>query len=388
MQLYTFSTAGSIVFGCESIHSLAKFMPMIGKVRSVLVVAQPSMLRNGIVEEMTNQLKKKGISFSIVTGVMNEPTTDNIEALYRRVIGCDADALIGIGGGSVLDATKLLSVLWTNDISLKQMLGVDLIPGPGLPTILIPTTAGTGSEVTPNAIVTLPAEELKIGIVSRHLYPRLAIIDPTLTLTLPKSTTAATGMDAFTHALESFISKKANPLSDLFALESIRLISRSIVTAYQDGSSLRAREDMLIGSLYGGLALANSGTAAVHALAYPLGGKFDFPHGAANAILLPHVLAFNLDAIGEKMVQIADAMGLHNNSSYHMNNAAQSVIEQVMTWIQELNMPQDLTKFGVTRQDVDSLAEAAMKVTRLLNNNPKTVTLEDARQIYSMLIPA
>lgn len=199
--------------------------------------------------------------------------------------------LIGIGGGSVLDGVKLLSVMRTNDSSIRDMLGVNLVTKLGLPTILIPTTSGTGSEVTANAIVTIPEDELKVGVVSEYLLPALAVLDPELTISLPPKLTASTGMDAFTHAFESFISNKANPISDVFAAEAMRMIASSLVDAYENGYSLEARESMLLGSMYGGMALSSSGTAAVHALAYPLGGKFGIPHGVANAMLLPHVIS-------------------------------------------------------------------------------------------------
>ncbi len=226
-----------------------------------------------------------------------EPTLENIERVFREDVAPHApDALIAIGGGSVLDAAKLFAVMLTNDTPLRDLLGIDKVTHPGKPMVLVPTTSGTGSEVTPNAIVTLPDEELKIGVVSRHLLPTLVILDPLLTLSLPRPITAATGMDAFTHSLESFISTKANPISDAFALESMRLIAGSIVEAWQQPESVRARGDMLLGSMYGGLALTAAGTAAVHALAYPLGGKFQVTHGVANAMLLPHVMAFNLTA--------------------------------------------------------------------------------------------
>jgi alcohol dehydrogenase class IV len=306
----------------------------------------------------------------------------HIEELYTKLAGEAFDAFIGLGGGSVLDVTKLLSVLGTGTgQKIVDMIGIDKVVSQGSPTILIPTTSGTGSEVTPNSIVTIPEEQLKVGIVSSHLYAAMVFVDPELTLQLPRTITAATGMDAFTHALESYISNKANPLSDMFALESIRRLSKGMVEAYQDGQSLLARETMLYGSVYGGMALASSGTAAVHALAYPLGGKFNITHGVANAMLLPHVMAFQLDAIAAKLVPVAEAMGLGGGKG-----AAERVLQCITDWTAQLQIPQNLLVFGVTEADISGLAASASKVTRLLNNNPKPLALEDMESIYRKLL--
>lgn len=306
---YQFQTAEHIIGGANSVDRLAEHLHLIGRnLKSALIVTQPSMRRLGFIDNITHQLDLKGIKADVTTRILPEPTIGNIEEVFESIRQQSYDFLIGIGGGSVLDAVKILSVLFTNEKSLSDLLGTDLVEHPGIPTALIPSTSGTGSEVTPNAIVTLPDEELKIGVVSKYLFPKLVILDPVLTLSLPKAITAATGMDAFTHSLESFISTKANPVSDMFALESIRLISSSIVEAYQNGSSINAREKMLLGSMYGGMALTAAGTATVHALAYPLGGKFKVTHGVANSMLLPHVMELNKNVIIERLAQVAGAM--------------------------------------------------------------------------------
>ncbi|TDF98709.1 iron-containing alcohol dehydrogenase [Paenibacillus piri] len=383
---YTHQTAGKIVGGPHCTRELAAHLRLFGDIKSALIVTQPSMIRQGIVEELRRQLSAAGIATEIETGIKPEPTVQNVEQVYDRISGQAFDLYIGLGGGSVLDAVKLLSVLATNPASVSEMIGTDLVGQAGIPTVMIPTTSGTGSEVTPNAIVTLPEEQLKIGIVSRHLLPQLVLIDPVLTVGLPQPITASTGMDAFTHALESFISNKANPLSDMFALESIRLISRSIAEAYRDGSSVTARERMLVGSMYGGMALTSAGTAAVHALAYPLGGKFHIPHGVANSMLLPHVMEFNMDAIAEdRLACVAEAMGLQTGGT--KAKTADRIVAQIRSWTKELHIPQNLHDYGVTERDVAPLAEAAAKVTRLLNNNPKQVFVQDMQALYHKLLP-
>lgn len=385
-KLYQFQTAGHIVAGRHSLQSLGEHLHLVGSgLRSALLITQPSMKALGAADELVKQLADKGIRTDMITSILPEPTIHNIEEVYKGIAGEAYDVLIGLGGGSVLDAAKILSVLKTNGGSVRELLGTDLVKQPGIPTILIPTTSGTGAEVTPNAIVTLPEEELKVGIVSKHMLPRLVFIDPMLTLGLPKPITAATGMDAFTHSLESFISNKANPISDMFALESIRLISSSIVEAYQNGSSVDAREKMLLGSMYGGMALTSAGTAAVHALAYPLGGKFKIAHGVANSMLLPHVMRFNMDAITERLSQVAGPMGI-GVGNISQAEAAEKVVERIVEWTKTLEIPQDLRSFGVQETDVPEMAVSASKVTRLLNNNPKVLSLADMEAIYRRLL--
>jgi len=385
-ELFQFRTAERIVAGRHALRALGSYLPDLGPLRRVLLVAGSSMVRQGFVEIATGQLAELGISHHLIAGVRQEPSAAEIDALNASLGEEKFDAVIGIGGGSVLDAAKLLSVLRTNDVPVASLIGAELASHRGLPAVMIPSTSGTGSEVTPNAIVTLPEEELKMAVVSRHLIPRLVILDPELTLALPKEVTAATGMDAFTHALESFISNKANAFGDTFALDSMRLLSRSMLDVYADGSNYRAREQMLIGSMYGGAALTASGTAAVHALAYPLGGKFGIPHGVANAMLLPHVMAFNCDAIAGRLAVAAEAMGL-DTAGRSAARAAEAVIERIQEWTRALEIPQNLRHYGVTESDLDGLAEAASKVQRLLANNPKKLELADMRMLYARLLP-
>lgn len=383
MEQYSFQTARSIIAGCGSMERIVEHLQKLGSLESVLLVSQPFLQSNGTLDEVTGLLKSGGIAVHWNTDVQPEPTIAQLEELYSDIAEIPCDAIIGIGGGSVLDVVKLLSVMKTNKLSVREMLGTDLIPNPGIPTVLIPTTSGTGSEVTPNAIVTLPEEELKIGVVSRHLLPGLVILDPLLTLGLPPDITASTGMDAYTHALESFISNKANRFSDMYALEAIRNISASILQAYHHGDDRKAREDMLIGSMYGGMALTCAGTAAVHALAYPIGGKFHVPHGVANSMLLPHVMEFNLDAIVDRLAIVAEAMGLPTGVG--KEHQAEQVIEQIRVWTKEMKIPQDLTLFGAARKDIPELSLAASQVTRLMNNNPKKMTLDEIGAVYGKL---
>jgi alcohol dehydrogenase class IV len=391
MSHYHFQTVDHIVHGAGSLALLPDKLSLLenqGKrIRRIALITQPSMERLGVIEQVSAALAQKDVQVLIVRGVAPEPTIDNVETVFREQVAPFApDAVLAIGGGSVLDAAKLFAARMTNEGPLNDWLGIDLIKHAGIPMILVPSTAGTGSEVTPNAIVTLPEQELKVGIVSRHLLPQLVILDANLTLGLPKSITAATGMDAFVHSLESYISTKANPLSDMFAMESMRLIGANIVKAYQNGASIKAREAMMLGSMYGGLALTAAGTAAVHALAYPLGGMFNITHGVANAMLLPHVMAFNMDAIAPRLANVARTLGL-STATDDDDAAARKLMEQIVSWTAAVEIPQDLRPFGVDETHLDALAVAASKVKRLLANNPKALTLDDMKAIYRRLLP-
>lgn len=388
MSLYHFQTVKHLVHGAGALDQLGDKLALLDvPLRRVVLVTQNAMHGLGVTERVKAQLAARDIDVAVIDNVEIEPTLENIEQVFREQVSPhQPDALLAIGGGSVLDAAKLFAVMLTNEQSLKSMLGIDQVAFAGLPTVLVPTTAGTGSEVTPNAIVTLPDEELKVGVVSRHLLPALVLLDPLLTLSLPKAITAATGMDAFTHSLESFISNKANPVSDTFALESMRLIAGSIVEAYQQPDSVRARSDMLLGSTYGGVALTAAGTAAVHALAYPLGGKFHVTHGVANAMLLPHVMAFNLDSCAPRLKRAAVVCGLAREEDSD-EAAAGKLIEQIAAWTATLDIPQDLAAFGVREEHLPDMAVAASKVTRLMVNNPKPLSLDDIQALYRRLLP-
>ncbi|CAJ0737162.1 iron-containing alcohol dehydrogenase [Ralstonia mannitolilytica] len=387
-QTYHFQTVKHIVHGAGSLALLPEKLALLDvPVKRIALITQPAMEQNGVISRVVQALAARDIEARIVRGVEPEPTIENVEAVFREQIAPFApDVILSIGGGSVLDAAKLFAVRLTNNAPLREWLGIDLIKRPGIPLVLVPTTAGTGSEVTPNAIVTLPDEELKVGIVSRHLLPQLVILDAELTFGLPKPITAATGIDAFVHSLESYISTKANPVSDMFAMESMRLIGANLVEAYQNGHSVKAREAMMLGSMYGGLALTAAGTAAVHALAYPLGGMFGVTHGVANAMLLPHVMAFNKDAIVARLANVARALDISRHGDDD-ETAADALIERLTEWTEVVQIPQDLRQFGVSESHLDALAEAASKVKRLLGNNPKPLSHADIKAIYQRLLP-
>lgn len=380
---YSFQTARRIVSGPGSLGSIGELIAEFGA-KKAAILTDPGIVKSGLVDRPKALLEAAGVDVDVIAGVIPEPPVGLIEELHSGVKNKGYDLLIGIGGGSSLDVTKILSVRLTNDCPVQDFMGTEKVGKPGLPMVLIPTTAGTGSEVTPNAIVTLPDQELKVGIVSRHFLPDLVILDPLLTLGLPKHITAATGMDAFIHSLESFISKKANPFSDTFALRSMGLIGRSIRTAFFSGGDVEARHDMLGGSMFGGMALTAAGTAAVHALAYPLGGKFGIPHGVANSMLLVPVMEFNFDAITKQLAEVAGALGLPVGGGQAARAGA--AMDEMRALVQELEIPASLKRYGVKEQDLDALAAAASKVTRLLGNNPKAMSVTDIKDVYGKIL--
>jgi alcohol dehydrogenase len=381
---YSLLNVGRIIAGPGSLSAIRE-IPAACEVQKVLIITDPGVWNAGLIEKPKSLLESAGVDVAIIHDTPPEPTVDQVRAIFRQAKALEGQMIIGIGGGSAMDTAKLVSVLLTNDVSLEQLLGKAPIPRRGLPTLMVPTTAGTGSEATPNAIVLVPEQEVKIGIVNNKLVPDCVILDPLMTLNLPPAVTASTGMDALAHAIECYTSQKANPFSDTFALKAVGLISKSLRRAYREGQNIEARHDMLLAALFGGMCIATSGTTAVHALAYPLGGKYRMPHGLSNAVLLPHVMQFNLDAAEDRFRDIAAAMGL-DVAGLPARQAAERMIENLYALNGELNIPSGIAAYGVTEADLDTLVEAASQVTRLLDNNPKPLTRSDMRTIYRRLL--
>jgi alcohol dehydrogenase len=290
--------------------------------------------------------------------------------------------VVGIGGGSALDCAKAVAVLAPNNGRAKEYLGLNKVPGPGLPKIMVPTTAGTGSEVTFTAVFVRKDLKKKEGMNSPFLYPEIALLDPLLTASLPPGPTATTGIDALCHAIESYTSINASPVSEIFSLEAIRLIAENLRTCVHNGKELDAREAMLLGSLYAGLGLANAGVTAVHSLSYPLGGQFGIPHGLANTLLLLPVMEFNLPGALEKFAVIAEVMG-EVVEGLSDRDAACLALDAVESLIADCGIETGLETMGIAEVDFPALADVAMTVARPLENNPRKVTKEDAIKIYT-----
>lgn len=383
-SIYSLLNAGRIIAGPGSIESLPEVVADF-PAKKVLIITDQGVWKAGLIDKPKGLLEAAGIEVAVINDTPPEPEVGQVQTIYEAAGRLDCQLVIGIGGGSSMDVAKLVAIMLTNKLSVKDLVNKAKIEKRGVPTVMVPTTAGTGAEVTPNAIVLVPEEELKVGIVSPKMMPDCVILDPVLTLGLPPAITAATGMDALTHAIECYTSKKANPFSDTFALKAITLISRSIRRAYTDGSDLEARHDMLLGAMFGGISIATSSTTAVHALAYPLGGKYRMPHGLSNAILLPHVMKFNLDAAEAKFRDIGVAMGI-NVTGLNDRAAAEKMIDNLYSLISDLNIRSSLKEKGITEADLDLMVEAAAKVTRLLDNNPKPMSKDDMREIYTKLL--
>jgi alcohol dehydrogenase class IV len=292
-----------------------------------------------------------------------------------------ADLVIGLGGGSPLDIAKVCAILATNTKPVSELFGIDMVPEAGLMTLLIPTTAGTGSEVTPIAILSDEHEKLKKGIVSPRLFPAAAILDPDLTVGMPPGVTAATGLDALIHAVEAFTSKNANSISDVLARQAMKLVFENIRKAYANGEDIEARANMLEGSLLAGMAFANAGVTAVHAFAYPIGAEFHIPHGVANSIMLPPVMEFNMLGNLEKFAAMAEIFG-EPVAGLNQRERARRMVQALRELGEDLRIPRHLREFGVGEHHIPALAQGVMKVTRLLANNPRRITLADAEAIY------
>jgi len=376
----SFRSPGQIWAGMGAIKKLAEEAKALES-KHALLVTDKGVIGSGIDQQIKDRLGSAGISVDTFDGVIPDPDIACAEACIDMVKQGSYDLIVGLGGGSPMDIAAIAAVMSTNPGAVQDYLGINLVKTPGTSTILIPTTAGTGAEVTPNAIVTDTEAQLKKAVVSPYIFPRVVILDPMLTVSMPASVTSSSGIDALTHAIECYTSNKATIMSDLFAKDAIIRIGRSLRTAVADGSNLKARYDMAIGSLYGGLAITNAGVTAVHALAYPLGGQFNVAHGVANGLLLPYVMTFN--AMGS-IPRFADIAGFLGEKIEHMAalDQAYQAAEAVKALYKDLKIPQSLTELGVPKEAFPQMAEAAMQVTRLMDNNPRRMTAEDVAKIY------
>lgn len=375
-----FRMSGALRFGAGAIEGLGDIVSAYPEPR-VLIVTDKGIVSAGVADAVTSRLDAAGVPWEIYDGVEPDPRVEIVDACTEAAKAAKANLLIGLGGGSPIDIAKVTAILLTNGGAPLDYAGIGQVPKPGLPVIAIPTTAGTGSEVTPIAVLSDKKEHLKKGIVSDHLYPAVALVDPVLALGLPPRITAYTGMDALTHCIEAYTNKFAQPFIDVFAEQGIQLIAASLRRAVFQGADLQARTDMAMGSLYGGLCLGAVNTAAVHALAYPLGGTYDIPHGLANTVLLPHVMAFNAPADLVKYARIAELMG-EPVEGLSPREAAEASVDAARSMAADLGMDLRLRDFGIPEDAIETMAEAAMKVTRLMNNNPRKVTQADCAAIY------
>ncbi|MGB9108232.1 MAG: iron-containing alcohol dehydrogenase [Telluria sp.] len=379
---FSFSTVASIVSEPGATLRLGALVAeRFPKVRRVLLVTDPGFLRTGLAEPPRASLVQQGLQVSVYSEVVADPPEAVVEAAAEYARQQGAELVVGLGGGSSMDVAKLVAVLAGSEQPLAEMYGIGNVTGNRLPLVQVPTTAGTGSEVTNIAIVTT-GETTKMGVVSPQLYADLAVLDASLTIGLPPVVTAATGIDAMVHAIEAYTSRhKKNPLSDMLARQALSLLSANLVRACENGHDLDARQAMLLGACLAGQAFSNAPVAAVHALAYPIGGIFHVAHGLSNSLVLPHVLRFNLPAAAGHYAELAGIVVPHASGSEEAR--AQALIVAMQQIAKITGVETTLQQVGITEADLDRLAGDAMMQTRLLGNNPRELSLADARAIYA-----
>ena len=381
MNPFTFTTCNSIFCESGASRNLSEKCSSLN-MSSVLIVTDQGLIDFGLIKPIIEGIEQNSdIKVSIFSDIQADPPEHVVLDAVDYAKQQNIDGVIGVGGGSSMDVAKLVAALSGNDTPIAEIYGVNQITNPRLPLIQIPTTAGTGSEVTPISIITT-GETTKAGIVSDTLLPDVAVLDAKLTVGLPSSVTAATGVDAMVHAIEAYTSRlRKNPYSDMLAARALELLSKNIVPAVSDGDNVSAREGMLLGAMLAGQAFANAPVAAVHALAYPLGGHFHVPHGLSNSLVLPAVLEFNMPDAYQLYAELAEAI-IPEGLVGSQESKAMSFLESMCKIIRDVELPPTLDKVNIPEADLDMLAAEAMLQQRLLINNPREVTKENARKIY------
>jgi alcohol dehydrogenase class IV len=366
-----------VVFGQDGMPQMVEDYLNSG-LKRLFVITIPQVLEK--ISPVLNSLSHKGIILKTNIDTLEEPSFVGFEKMLSEAEAFNAECIAGIGGGSVMDLAKLVAVFLNSEQHIRSAIGVEKVNNRKTHLICVPTTSGTGSEVSPNAILTDNENNSKSAIISHFLVPDSVYIDPSLTLSLPPDVTAFTGIDALTHCIEAYTSRFAHPMVDVLALEGIRLITGNLLNAFKHGNDLEVRSGLSLGSLYGGMCLGPVNTAAVHALAYPLGCEFKIAHGLANALMLPWVMEFNLPACERRYAEIAMASGVSWRKS-DFDTAARG-IEYIRKLMSDCNIPSHLSDMGIHADDLDRMAQSAMSVQRLLRNNPKEISLNDAAYIY------
>lgn len=377
LKNYSLKLPGSVYSGENALDNMKA---VAGRYKKAVVFTDKGIRSSGAADRPVKLLCEAGLEIEIFDSLPSEPSYIEAQEVVDAFSKTGADLIVAIGGGSVMDIAKLASVAAMGEYTVKDLLEKPSLAVKNTPSLMIPTTAGTGSEATPNSIVAVPEKELKVGIVNEAMLADYVILDGEMIKNLPPKIAASTGVDALCHAVECYTSNKANPFSDLFAMQAMKLIFSSIEKASLIKNSMKEKENMLIAAFYGGVAICASGTTAVHALSYPLGGKYHIPHGAANAIMLLPVLKFNRETCKREFAEIYDEV--HGADKTSDNEKSDAVIERVGEIIRNLSLPVNLSGFGVGKEDLDELVTAGMDVKRLLNNNKRAVTPEDARRLY------
>lgn len=378
MKIISSYTPSKLVIGNHCFNTFIEDI-IQSNIRILALIVDPHVTEP--LDLLLSAFHRSGIKTIVTADIESEPSIKDFQAILKSVQKTKIEAVVGLGGGSVLDVAKLVAVLYDSKESIFDVVGIGKVTSRNLPLYCIPTTAGTGSEVSPNAILLDGSQNLKVGVISPFLVPDASYIDPVLTYTVPYHVTAATGIDALTHCLEAYVNKHAHPVIDLYALEGIRLIYENLESACENNPDARAK--VALGSLYGGMCLGPVNTGAVHALAYPLGSEYKVAHGISNALLLPHVIEANLPFGADKYERIALTIGAHDTGN--TMETARSGIALLKELCVKIGIPQTLTALNITKDKVPQMAKSAMKVKRLLKNNPRDFTEHEVMDIYYRL---
>lgn len=379
---FTFTTVPSIIFETGSVARLGELVKPLMR-RPVLVTDQ-GVIGAGLTDDALAGLRRAGMDYLLFDQVAADPPAAVVRQAVETARAHGADGVIGLGGGSSMDTAKVIALLLESSQSLEDIYGLDQVTGNRAPLVLLPTTAGTGSEVTNIAVITTDDDQ-KMGVVANQLYADIAILDASLTLSAPRPVTAATGIDAMVHAIEAYTSKiKKNPLSDTLARRALQLLSSHIVRACEQPDDIHAREQMLLGAMLAGQAFDNAPVAAVHAMAYPLGARFHVAHGLSNSLMLAPVLRFNAGTAAALYAELAEVIGAGNSGGRH--DRAASFVEKMTEICSATGVQDRLSQVGVEEHHLPQLAEDVMQITRLLQNNPRDLTQDDALRLYQQVL--
>ncbi len=379
---FTFDTAPNIIFRSGATQDLGNLVA--ARFSRPILLTDKGLIDAGLVQPALDSLKKAGLDVLLFDDVAADPPAPKVKEAVAAARDHKADGVIGLGGGSSMDTAKVVAVLLNSNQTLEDIYGTNMVNGDRAPLVLSPTTAGTGSEVTAISVIT-SEDDLKLAVVDNALYPDLAVLDPELTLGLPRHVTAATGIDAMVHAIEAYTNiHRKNPLSDALAREALRLLSSNIVAACETPGDIKVRENMLLGAMLAGQAFANSPVGAVHGMAYPLGGIFHIPHGLSNSLMLEPVLKFNSPNAAHHYAELADVVA--PGSSGSDQDKCNSFIKKMVGIVEATGVERRLTQLGISHNDLPRMAEDAMKAQRVLQNNPRKVTYDDALAMYTEVL--
>ena len=382
---YNLKMPREIFSGEDALENL-KTILLANGVKKAAVFTDKGIQSAGLLDFPMDRIRAAGVESVILDDLPPEPTYSQVQALADAYTASGADFIIAVGGGSVMDTAKLASILATDEYGVKDLLDDPSRGRKYIKSLMIPTTAGTGAEATPNAIVAVQEQELKVGIVNDTMIADYVILDAVMIKNLPRKIAASTGVDALCHAIECWTSNKANPFSDMFAMQALDLILNNIMAACDDPNAMDAKNKMQIASFFAGVAITASGTTAVHALSYPLGGKYHIAHGVSNAILLAPVMRFNEPVCREKFAAAYDRCVHGEKTCATVEEKSAYLVAWMEKIVKDLDIPTSLKEFGVPEEDLDSLVEAGMQVTRLLVNNMRQVTPADARALYQEIL--